>query len=76
MAAIDKIYGTQEQYLEFKEWLKDNKPSATRYLYPEKCTNEKDRAISNFPETIDMWLLDNCPIKWVVEYIKDQYDIT
>ncbi len=32
MAGIDKIYGTQEQYLEFKKWLLENQK-------PIKCRN-------------------------------------
>jgi hypothetical protein len=31
--------------------------------------------ITNFPEEIDMWLLENCPMKWVTGRIKDQYGL-
>jgi len=75
MAAIDKIYGTQEQYYELKKWLKENRPRAISELYPEESFNKANRAISNFSSETDMWLIDNCPIEWVVDYIKDQYSM-
>jgi hypothetical protein len=84
MAGIDKIYGTQAQYDEFREWLEKNKPDAVDYLsskvseqvqYGIDFTPDSIRTISNFPESIDMWLLDNCPIEFIRERIKDQYNI-
>jgi hypothetical protein len=76
MAAIDKIYGTEEQYAEFKKWLKKHKPSAIKYLYMEGgwMPNE-ERPISNFPQRIDMWLIENCPIEWVQKRLREQYKI-
>lgn len=77
MAAIDKIYAKKEQYLEFRTWCEKNKPEALGYFYDwpdsEEWNDGRNHPITNFPEWLDMWLLDNCPIGWVVEYIKDQY---
>jgi hypothetical protein len=84
MAAIDKIYGTQKQYNELKEWLKENqKPIKCKwgmlmpgnYLYPRNGYNKERRPISNFPHEVDKWLLKNCPIEWVTDNIKEQYGI-
>ncbi|MCK9429827.1 MAG: hypothetical protein M0R17_07465 [Candidatus Omnitrophica bacterium] len=98
MACIDKIYGTQKQYLELLHWLMVNqKPIKcktgfhvdetktetpiyslvlpTDCLYDKFGYNKNDRPIANFPENIDKWLLKNCPIKWVVIRIKEQYSI-
>jgi len=99
MAAIDKIYGTQKQYSELRNWLKRNAKimripigitlyangfegeeeyitaHPIRFLYSVKGFNHSCRPISNFPEKIDMWLLKNCPLKWVTDEIKEQYDI-
>lgn len=98
MAGIDKIYGTQQQFNELKEWLiknqrpikcldsfewddKDNEVKNYEDVLPTDCLyNElgypkNHRPISNFPENIDMWLLKNCPIKWVISRIKEQYDL-
>ena len=73
MAAIDKIYGTQSQYLELKKWLEENYQEATYWLYSEDDYPIDERPISNFPQVVDEWLLENCPIDWVVDYIKYQY---
>lgn len=73
MAAIDKIYGSQDDWYEFYNWLKNNKASYIKYLYPEEGYEFDDRPISNFPEECDMWLLKNCPLDWVVGRIKVQY---
>lgn len=76
MAGIDKIYGSIEQYDEFKTWLEENKPSAVQYLYPRDIyQTSESRPISNFPEKIDKWLLKNCKIEWVIKRIKEQYNI-
>lgn len=77
MAAIDKIYGTRNQHIELRNWLLRNNPKALKYLYEEEIDNNehRNRPISNFPEEIDKWLLENCPIEWVTDYIKLQYDL-
>lgn len=76
MAAIDKIYGTIEQYEEFYDWCEENKPEAIEYFYiwDEEWYDGEYHPMTNFPESIDMWLVENCPIDWVVEAIKEQYD--
>ena len=48
MAGIDKIYGTQDQYLKLEKWLNNNCPDYKRYLYPKDGYNEDYRPISNF----------------------------
>jgi hypothetical protein len=97
MAGIDKIYGTQKQYRQFRRWLRMHQIPIrcrtgsisdehgdrdifenvlpTDCLYPRRGYPKEGRPISNFPESIDMWLLKNCTIEWVVNYIKDQYGI-
>ena len=79
MACIDKMFATEKQYLELYDWCKKNKPYLLKYLvtkeyyngYPDK--NEKNK-IAIFPEKMDMWLLENCSIKWVTDRIKEQYN--
>ena len=78
MAAIDKIYGTKEQREELGKYLKENLPTSLKYLYrwyPE-WNDGNNHSISNFPEWMDKWLLINCPLTWVTDYIKDQYGLT
>lgn len=76
MAGIDKIYGSTEQWDEFYNWAKENRPGILDYFYPrDDYEDYSDRPITNLPEKEDMWLLDNCPIKFVTDRIKEQYDI-
>jgi hypothetical protein len=76
MAAIDKIYGTTEQYDEFYNWTADNAPQYVKYFYErDGYSNDNDRPITNLPEVADKWLLDHCPLTWVVDRIKVQYGI-
>ena len=74
MAGIDKIYGSQAQYNELEEWLKANRPSALVHLYDKNAYSPIDRPISNFPTSVDKWLLKHCPLRWVEERIKEQYN--
>lgn len=73
MAAIDKIYGTHEQSKELREWLTKNKPEFLPSMYPHEDYPEDNCTISNFSEDEDNWLLENCPLEWVTDYIKEQY---
>jgi hypothetical protein len=72
MAAIDKIYGSGEQWDQLAEYLAKRKPKFLNRLYPRP---EKDGPISNFSKEQDMWLLDNCPLEFVVNAICEQYNI-
>jgi|WetSurMetagenome_2_1015567.scaffolds.fasta_scaffold416777_2 hypothetical protein len=47
----------------------------SEYLYPRNGYDKNERPISNFPESIDKWLLKNCKIEWVISKIKDQYGL-
>ena len=75
MAAIDKITGTKEQYLQLKEWLQDNHKGLLIHLY-DACHEEdhnEERTISNFSTEANVYLYNYCPFKWVVDAIYDQY---
>ena len=81
MAGIDKICGTEKQLIEFRKWLKENKPEYLDMVNdPEnefyfKPDGENDLvSISNFSEEADKWLYLNCTILFVVERIHEQYD--
>jgi len=75
MAAIDKIYGDMKQYDEFVYWCEINNPDILKYFYTREDSNSLNRPITNFPESVDKWLLDNCPIKFVTDRIKEQYGL-
>jgi len=75
MAGIDKIYGSTEQWDEFHLWCELNNVEALDYFYPRDDYDQFDRPITNFPERIDKWLLENCPIPFVIDRLKVQYNI-
>lgn len=77
MASIDKIYGTESEYDEFYAWASANRPDILKYFYSRDLgwKPEEQRPITNFPENVDMWLLENCPLEFVIARIKWQYDI-
>lgn len=83
MAAIDKIYGTVSQWVEFHEWCRINKPEALDSFYESWEEWETDnaqyydsgqtRTITNFSTEMDEWMIQNCPLEWVTDYIAGQY---
>lgn len=79
MAAIDKIYANREDYFTFQNWCKQHRPDALRYFYPCEIDDFPDDATilpaTNFTEELDMWLLDNCPLDFVIERIRFQYNL-
>jgi len=72
MAGIDKIYGTNEQWMELWQYLARHRPQYVKFLYPPFGYVEP-RPISNFPVYADRWLYKYCPLKWVKSRIKKQY---
>ena len=74
MAAIDKIYGSNDQWIKFNAWAVKNRSSILPSFYPlEGYDDVNCRPITNLSEEEDMWLLDNCPLKFVTDRIKEQY---
>jgi hypothetical protein len=76
MAGIDKIYGTQEQYFELRDWAAANKPQLLDYMGPVEIQwgSGDIRTISNFTCELDDWLWSNCPIEFVRRRLADQYN--
>ena len=74
MAAIDKIYGTYEQWCELHAWIaRSRRPQYCAFFYPTPAYNSGERAIAYFPERADKWLWENCPFNWVREQLVHQY---
>ena len=79
MAAIDKLYGTPNQIVEFYDWCKENNPFTTKYFYDWSMAesgdllDSKKYPICNFPTSVDRGMVKHCPIQWVVTQIKHQY---
>lgn len=78
MAGIDKIYGTQDQWRELREWLKKYKPEylkqvSTIFYIQEYDIKNDSGPISNFTKAADKWLFENCSLQWVVDSIRKKY---
>ena len=78
MAAIDKIYGTCDEWIQLYEFLKNSKPEYLNQLY--RCPDFDrgyddyvDMPLSNFSVEADKWLYQNCPLKFVKKTISSQY---
>lgn len=80
---MDKIHGTLAQFEELEEWLFGNQTEVLcefgdyprRPVLPSDCLFEYNdsKEIASFPEEIELWLLDNCPISWLQDLLKDKY---
>jgi hypothetical protein len=77
MAAIDKIYGTYEQWCDLHHWVATSKrPQYCRHFCPTPAYGENgkgDGPIMNNPVKVDRWLWDNCPFKWVKKRLSIMY---
>jgi hypothetical protein len=77
MAAIDKIYGTHEQWCELFEFLQRSKrPQYVRFMYRPfgaATPDDQERPITNTPVYVDRWLWDNCPLKFVKARLREVY---
>lgn len=76
MAAIDKIYGTLEQYQQFKQWCEKHNPKLLSYFYnldTQNMNEDQEYMISNFPCWADYYLMRKCNIPFVVERLHQQH---
>jgi hypothetical protein len=74
MAGIDKIYGTKEQWEELFRYLAINRPQYCKFLYSPWGSTGEPMMISNFPVYADRWLWKHCPLLWVKDRLKEQYN--
>lgn len=74
MAYIDKIYGNIQQWFELWRYLEEKCPEGLKHMY--ECPDSSDGnewPLSNFPREIDVFLMENCDIDFVVDRLKEQY---
>lgn len=71
MAAIDKIYGTPEQYDEFRAWVEKKCKRYLRHFYERPIASVGP--ITNLTSRADEWIYFRCPINWVRKAIEQQY---
>ena len=85
MAAIDKTYTSSwEEYQSLVEWCRDKsftlkngdviRPSRYIYEWDKECFDgEKSLPVWNTPTYLDIWLIRNCPLKFIQDRLKEQY---
>lgn len=82
MAGIDKTYLRYDEYLVLKEWCENTQlvydngvigsPSDFLYLYDEPY--EGEACVWNTPTSFDHWLYHNCPLSFIQERLREQYN--
>jgi len=78
MAAIDKLYGSPEQWEELRDWLMNNYPSFLAHMYPKPDTSmisPNSLQIANFSLREDGVLLLTCPLEWITDRLVEQYGL-
>ncbi len=81
---MDYIYGTTNQCIEFLDWCKEHYPNAIKYFYFSSedeirtmwtgaWNDGRCHPIASFPNSIDKWMINNCPLDYVVEFINYKY---
>ena len=77
MAAIDKIYGTDEQYLELKEFISVNIPQSLNELFKPEDVNTFDdetRPIGRLSLFTEQYILLKSDLEWAKEKILYAYN--
>jgi hypothetical protein len=71
MAAVEKIYGTKDQWEKLVIWLMGSAP----YLIKYTNTMPIDKGpLGLFPEEAERWLIRYCPLEDICEEIVDNWD--
>lgn len=85
MAAIDKIYLTYEEYIQFREWLLQQPKLKDKYGTEVSLMNyvldywnkdnwgNKERPAYCAPYYVDAYIIRNCPLKFVQEELELNY---
>ncbi len=71
MAAIDKIYGTPQQWDMLQAWLVQNNANLIKNMY---CRPESGEGpLANFDSNQDRYLYLYCPLDFVLDRLREQY---
>jgi hypothetical protein len=75
MAAIDKMWGTQEEHDQLRAWIKRHRPRWRVHLYPDApdFPPEEVRSIAMFKVHQDRWLARKCKLPVVLRNMMSQY---
>ena len=73
MAAIDKIYGSREQWHELRKYMKKNCEQYLKQMYPEPNPDNECSPICNLTIEADKFLYLNCPLDFVLDRLAEQH---
>ena len=74
MAAIEKIYGKQSEWKQLVKWLIFNQPSFLKYMNIMPESPDTASAIALFSREADEFLLIRCPLEFLKQQIRENYD--
>lgn len=82
MSCIDKTYLSYEDYLILKDWCEETKliydnnveGSPKDFLFSYDKSYEGEAPVWNTSENFDRWLYHNCPLTFIQERLKEQYN--
>ncbi len=75
MAAIDKMFGTQAEHDQLRNWISRHRPKWRLYIYHDAThlPLEAERSIAVFSVSQDKWLARKCKLPVVRRNLERQY---
>lgn len=76
MAAIDKMYGTQQEHDALRAWIKRYRPRWRKNIYSNRdhLLPSEERSIACFSSRQDRWLARKCNLPVVLRNLLFQYN--
>ncbi len=75
MAACDNLYGNRTEWNELDAFIVETHPEWIElYMYPEPL-DDKEQVRIMYIADVQGWLLENCPLDWVIERINENCHI-
>jgi len=70
---MQKMYGTHNQWVILRHWLKKNHPEYLTFMYGKPKEKTGDFPVANFPQDADFYLFQKCPIEFVRKNLREKY---
>lgn len=74
MAACDNLYGNRTEWKELYDFLMKTHPDWVKKYMRDQPLHDEDVRICYIAE-IQGWLIENCPLEWVHEKLKDNFEL-
>jgi hypothetical protein len=75
MAACDNLYGNRKEWNELHAFLFQTKPLWIEKYMRKQPTEEDGEVRICYIADIQDWLIENCPLVWVQDRLKGNFDI-